>query len=70
MSTKQNINFESYIPADKINKIWEPFYSSKESAHFGLGLTTAAVLAVQMNMRLGVISQNDSTVFWISIPAA
>ena len=58
------------IPVDKINKIWEPFYSSKESSHFGLGLTTAAVLAVQMNMRLGVISQNDSTIFWISIPAA
>ena len=63
-------NTGSEIPADKINKIWEPFYSSKESAHFGLGLTTAAVLAVQMNMRLGVISQNDSTVFWISIPTA
>ena len=63
-------NTGSEIPADKINKIWEPFYSSKESAHFGLGLTTAAVLAVQMNMRLGVISQNGSTIFWISIPAA
>ena len=63
-------NTGSEIPADKINKIWEPFYSSKESAHFGLGLTTAAVLSVQMNMRLGVKSDNGSTVFWISIPAA
>ena len=33
------------------------FYSSKESAHFGIGLTTSAVLAKQMNMRLGVKSE-------------
>ena len=62
-------NTGSEISADKISKIWEPFYSSKESAHFGIGLTTSAVLAKQMNMRLGVKSDGDSTIFWISIPA-
>ena len=62
-------NTGSEIAADKISKIWEPFYSSKESAHFGIGLTTSAVLAKQMNMRLGVKSDVDSTIFWISIPA-
>ena len=62
-------NTGNEIPADKITKIWEPFYSSKESAHFGIGLTTSAVLAKQMNMRLGVKSEDNSTTFWISIPA-
>lgn len=62
-------NSGSSIPADKMGKIWEPFYSSKDSKHFGVGLTVAAVLAAQMNMKLGVHSADNTTTFWLSIPA-
>jgi signal transduction histidine kinase len=63
-------NSGSTIPADKIAKIWEPFYSSKDSKHLGVGLTVAGVLAAQMDMKLGVHSADNTTTFWLSIPAA
>lgn len=63
-------NSGATIPADKIAKIWEPFYSTKDSKHYGVGLTIAAVLAAQMNMKLGVHSADNTTTFWLSIPAA
>ena len=58
------------IPNDKLEQIWQPFYSSKDSSHFGIGLTTATVLSRQMGMNLGVHSADNTTVFWLSIPAA
>ena len=58
------------IPGDKLEQIWQPFYSSKDSSHFGIGLTTAAVLSSQMGMHLGVHSADNATVFWLRIPAA
>ncbi len=63
-------NSGSTISADGLKKIWEPFYSSKDSKHFGIGLTIAAVLAAQMNMKLGVHSADNTTTFWLSIPVA
>ena len=35
----------------------------------GVGLTTAAVLATQMDMKLGVHSADHTTTFWLSVPA-
>ena len=58
------------IPNDKLEQIWQPFYSSKDSSHFGIGLTTATVLSRQMGMNLGVHSADNTTVFWLSIPVA
>lgn len=63
-------NSGTTIPNDKLEQIWQPFYSSKDSSHFGIGLTTAAVLSRQMGMNLGVHSADNTTVFWLSIPAA
>ena len=62
-------NSGSIIPADKMAKIWEPFYSSKDRKHYGVGLTIAGVLAAQMDMKLGVHSADNTTTFWLSIPA-
>lgn len=62
-------NTGSTIPADKLQKIFEPFYSTKESSHYGIGLTNAGVLASQMDMTVGVKSQDDTTTFWVSAPA-
>ena len=62
-------NSGSTIPADKLEKIWEPFYSSKDSKHLGVGLTSTAVLALQMDMKIGVHSADNTTTFWLSIPA-
>ncbi len=63
-------NSGTTIPNDKLEQIWQPFYSSKDSSHFGIGLTTATVLSRQMGMNLGVHSADNTTVFWLSIPAA
>jgi signal transduction histidine kinase len=62
-------NSGSTIPENKIAGIWEPFHSTKTSKHFGVGLSIAAVLAGQMNMKLGVHSADDTTTFWLSVPA-
>lgn len=63
-------NSGSTIPESKNAEIWEPFYSSKDSKHFGVGLTIAAVLASQMDMKLGMHSADNTTTFWLSVPAA
>ena len=63
-------NSGTVIANENMAKIWEPFYSSKNSQHLGIGLTTAAVLATQMNMKLGVHSADNVTTFWLSSPVA
>jgi len=63
-------NTGSQIPEEKLEEIFKPFHSTKESSHLGVGLTTAAMLANQMGMRLGVNSENNITTFWLSVPTA
>jgi signal transduction histidine kinase len=63
-------NTGSQIPAEKMGKIFEPFFSTKDSSHFGVGLTSAGVLAAQMGMRLGIHSENNTTTAWLSVPLA
>ena len=63
-------NSGTVIPEENMAKIWEPFYSSKDNQHLGIGLTTAAVMATQMNMKLGVHSADNITSFWLSSPVA
>ncbi len=58
------------IREDKFPDIFKPFVSSKDGSHFGLGLTLASNLAHQMNMTLGVKSENDRTTLWLSVPVA
>lgn len=63
-------NTGSTIPQDKLQEIFKPFVSSRSSHHLGLGLTVAAMLARQMNVRLGVHSEEHIVTFWLSLPMA
>jgi signal transduction histidine kinase len=58
------------LGTEEMAKIWEPFYTNKESHHFGIGLAIAGVLSQQMGMRLGAQSGGGTTTFWLSCPAA
>jgi signal transduction histidine kinase len=63
-------NTGSQIPPDKLSEVFRPFSGSKAGHHLGLGLTIAAMLAHQQNIQLGVHSENFTTTFWLSCPAA
>lgn len=58
------------IPEEKLHEIFKPFLSTKGSTHYGLGMTSAGVLAGQMNMRLGIRSAEGTTTVWLSMPVA
>ena len=63
-------NTGSQIPPEKISDVFRPFNGSKPGNHLGLGLTIAAMLAHQQNIQIGVHSENFTTTFWLSCPAA
>jgi C4-dicarboxylate-specific signal transduction histidine kinase len=63
-------NTGSQIAPQKLEEIFRPFQGSKSSNHLGLGLTIAAMLAHQMEVPLGVNSQENTTTFWLSLPVA
>ena len=62
-------NTGSEIPPDQLENVFKPFFTTKESDHFGVGLSIAGVLAHQCGMKLGVQSANSTTTFWLSSPA-
>lgn len=61
-------NNGTVIAEERLAEVFKPFYSTKGSQHFGIGLTTAGVLAGQMKMRLGIASGEGSTTAWLSAP--
>jgi C4-dicarboxylate-specific signal transduction histidine kinase len=63
-------NTGSQIAPEKLTEVFRPFHGSKNSNHLGLGLTIAAMLSHQMNLQLGVASENNTTTFWLSCPMA
>lgn len=63
-------NTGSDLTADKIEEYFKPFSGSKNSHHLGLGLTIAAMLAHQMDIRIGAHSNDGTTTFWVSVPTA
>ncbi len=63
-------NSSGDLSPEKIKDSFLPFHGNKGSDHFGLGLTTAGVLAGQMGMRLGLRSTEGTTTAWLSLPAA
>jgi C4-dicarboxylate-specific signal transduction histidine kinase len=63
-------NTGSQIEPNKLHDVFRPFQGTKNSHHLGLGLTIAAMLSHQMNIRLGVNSQDNVTTFWVSVPVA
>jgi signal transduction histidine kinase len=63
-------NSGATIAPEKIGDIFKPFKSTKDSKHYGIGLTMAAVLLSQMGGTIGVKVDPDTTTIWISLPAA
>lgn len=63
-------NTGSQVAQEKLSEVFRPFAGTKNASHLGLGLTIAAMLAHQMDIRLGVNSQDNTTTFWISVPVA
>jgi C4-dicarboxylate-specific signal transduction histidine kinase len=61
-------NTGSQIAPEKLQEVFRPFNGSKNSNHLGLGLTIAAMMSHQMNLQLGVASENNTTTFWLSCP--
>lgn len=53
-----------------LRKSFLPFETSKGGEHFGIGLTAAAVLAGDMDMRLGLRCAEGTMTAWLSIPPA
>ncbi|MEM6278664.1 MAG: ATP-binding protein [Verrucomicrobiota bacterium] len=53
-----------------VKNAFEPFHTTKGSEHFGLGLTTAAVISGQMGMRLGMRYAEGTTTVWLAMPQA
>lgn len=58
------------IPEHRLAEMFVPFVTTKGSQHFGIGLTTAGVLAGQMSMRLGIASEDNVTTVWLSAPVS
>ncbi len=58
------------IQPEKLREIFKPFMSTRDSKHYGIGLTIAAVLLSQMGGTLGVKCDAETTTFWISLPVA
>lgn len=54
---------------EKLKEVFKPFMSTKDSKHYGIGLTIASMLLSQMGGTLGVKREGDTTTFWISLPA-
>ncbi|MDA7526165.1 HAMP domain-containing histidine kinase [Verrucomicrobiales bacterium] len=63
-------NTGSEIPEEKLLEIFQPFYTTKDSTHLGIGLSTAYVLAGQLDMDLGVRSVEGTTTFWLRLKVA
>ncbi len=63
-------NSSEDIPSEKVLGYFLPFEGTKSNDHNGLGLTTAAILAGQMGMRLGFRNAEGTTTIWLTIPVA
>lgn len=61
-------NNGAHIPEEKLADVFRPFHTTKGSGHFGIGLTSAGVVAGQMGMRLGIASEPQQTTVWLSMP--
>jgi signal transduction histidine kinase len=57
------------IPPGKIATAVEPFHGTKGSDHFGLGLTTAAMITRNLGGKLGIRSHQGTTTVWLALPA-
>lgn len=58
------------MTAESLKESFVPFHTTKGAEHYGLGLTTAAILAGQMNIRLGLRYADGTTTAWLAMPTA
>jgi len=63
-------NNGAHVPEEKLPEVFRPFFTTKGSGHFGIGLTSAGVVAGQMKMRLGIASAPGETTVWLAMPPA
>ncbi|MDA7922322.1 hypothetical protein N9B21_01945 [Verrucomicrobiales bacterium] len=63
-------NTSADLEESAIKNYFVPFESSKGNDHFGLGLTTAAVICGDLGIRLGLRASEGTMTAWLSIPAA
>ena len=63
-------NSSPELSTEKIREAFKPFESSKGADHFGIGLTTCAILAGDMGMRLGLRNSDGTTTAWLALPPA
>jgi signal transduction histidine kinase len=63
-------NTGSTIPVEKQAELFQPFVTTKDSSHYGIGLTSAAVLSGMMGLTLGVKSVDNVTTFWLQAPVS
>ncbi len=63
-------NTGSTIPAEKLPTLFNPFVTTKDSSHCGIGLTAAYVLSGMMGIPLGLKSEGGVTTAWLQVPVA
>ncbi len=55
---------------EQLRSCFIPFVSSKSSEHFGLGLSSAALAANDLGMRIGLRWKDEMMMTWLSVPVA
>lgn len=63
-------NTAADLSPEKLRDFFRPFHSTKDSKHYGIGLTITHMLCAQMGIRLGLKSENETTTVWLSVPLA
>lgn len=63
-------NRSADIDAAGLRRCFQPFETSKGADHFGIGLTSAAVLAGDMGVRLGLRNADGIMTAWLAVPVA
>jgi len=59
------------VPADKVNKIFEPFYTNSDNGHVGLGLATSYGIIKAFGGTIKVSSNEDQgATFAIELPTS
>lgn len=56
------------IPASSLKSVFQPFFTTRQKKHSGIGLTRAAILTHRMEGRIGVKSEEKTTSVLVLIP--
>ncbi len=56
------------ISPERLTEFFQPFVTTKDTSHYGIGLTAAAVLGGLMDIPVGAKSEDGVTTFWLQVP--